>query len=142
MPVVVTSAPSVVAPEMLKLDNAVVCPMPANNSTAPFAMVNDWAPAALAFTAPWIFRPPVLLHVLLPSSVTAPLSVAMLLLELVIAPPLLMPLPVTLRALEIERPFRSNSAPEATLAAAVPRPALWPNLTLPVLIWVPPLKVF
>ena len=26
-----------------------------------------------------------------------------------------------------------------TLAAAVPRPALWPNLTLPVLIWVPPL---
>ena len=80
-----------------------------------------------------------LLHVLLPIKVTAPFNVATLLLLLVIAPPLLMPVPVTLKALATVLPFKSSAAPEATLAAAVPRPALWPNLTKPTLIWVPPL---
>ncbi len=76
---------------------------------------------------------------LLPNKVTSPFSVATLLLLLVIAPPLPMPVPVTLKALAMVFPFRSNAAPEATLAEAVPRPALWPNLTPPALTRVPPL---
>ena len=67
------------------------------------------------------------------------LSEAAVALLLMSAPPLLMPLPEIVSALPMLWPNRSSTAPELTVAAAVPSATALPSLSVPALTVVPPL---
>ena len=105
----------------------------------------------LAPTAPLKVMAPVPPKVALAATVTAPLAVAAVALELIKAPLLLKPAPLKLNALDVSKPFRSAVKPELTVTKPLPNAPLvtepaapvdaMPALTKPPETVVPPVCV-
>ena len=101
----------------------------------------------LAPTAPLRVMAPVPPKVALAATVTAPLAVAAVLLELIKTPVLPMPVPEIFKALATLKPFKSITAPDWAVTVPVPMAPLvlptelTPAFTVPALAVTPPVWV-